>query len=262
MKIWNKSGLVFVIVVLLSGYQSVAAIKKPRKLFIDHNTGSSGSLNPTIPEPMIFDLVRPLGAVKGEIEVNTLVESRPGRQGETIRWAPELELVISNGFAFEFELPIHEIEIEDYKLAFQKTFGKDREKKFIHGWQTIGKYSHDDVNFNLTNLYITGYRFNQRWSALAMNGLKNNNIGKSLDLTPMSNISFFRHISPRLKLGIETNYAFHQVNTRARYNTLLVVPQLHYEIGKHYSVQLGTGLERYDDSRYAPMLAMRLVKEF
>ncbi len=252
--------LIFLLINCLPGLARISILKP--KVFIDHNTGSSGSLNPTIPEPMVFDLVRPLGAEKGEMEINTLVESRPNRSGEAIRCAPEIELVVANGFALEFELPIRGYEIDEYKLGLQKTFGRDREKRFIHGWQTITKYSSETNNFNVTNLYIAGYRFNKKWSTLTMNGLKNNQIGQKGDLSYLSNVSFFRHFRPSLKLGIETNYAFNHMNMSDRYNSFLVIPQLHYELGKQYSLQMGAGIERYDTARYASVLAMRLVREF
>lgn len=253
---------ILVALFVLSIIQSFTSVNAKKKLRIDDNTGVSGSLNPTIPEPMIFDLVRPLGAKKGEIEINTLVESRPNRYSEAIRWAPEIEAVLFNGFAMEFELPIRGIEIDDIKIAAQKTFGKDREKRFIHGWQTIGKYSPRSNHFNVTNLYLCGYRFNRKWSTLLMNGVKNDQIGHKFDLTAMSNASLFRHVGPSLKLGVETNYAFHHVNLPDRYNSFLIVPQAHFELGKNYSLQMGAGVERYDSARYATVLAMRLVKEF
>lgn len=231
------------------------------KFFFDHNTGASGSLNPTIPEPMIFDLVRPLGAQKGEIEINTLIEGSPSRSDEYIKISPEIEFVLTNGLGFEFELPLNGYEIDEFKIAAQKTFNRDREKKFIHGWQTITRYE-PSTNFSLTNVYIYGYRFNKKWSMLAMNGVRNNQIGKELNISPLANLSLFRHVSPSLKLGIETNYAFQDITNSDRYNRFLLMPQVHYELGHHYSIQLGAGLERYEQSKYSTVLAMRLIKEF
>jgi hypothetical protein len=240
---------------------SLPVSSKFPKFFFDHNTGASGSLNPTIPEPMIFDLVRPLGAEKGEIEVNTLIEGAPSRSSEFIKISPEIEFVLINGLAFEFEMPLSDHGIDEFKIAAQKTFNRDREKKFIHGWQTITRYE-PSTNFSLTNLYISGYRFNKRWSALAMNGIRNNQIGKDLNISPLANLSVFRHISPSLKLGIETNYAFQDITNSDRYNRFLLMPQVHYELGHHYSIQLGAGLERYEQSKYSIVIAMRLIKEF
>jgi hypothetical protein len=254
MKQWLLS---IIVLVCISQPISAKFIKK----FVDHNTGASGSLNPTIPEPMIFDLVRPLGAEKGEIEINTLIEGAPSRSSEFIKISPEIEFVLINGLAFEFEMPLSDHEIDEFKIAAQKTFNRDREKKFIHGWQTITRYE-PSTNFSFTNLYISGYRFNKRWSALAMNGIRNNQIGKDLNISPLANLSVFRHISPSLKLGIETNYAFSNITSIERYNRFLVMPQVHYELGHHYSIQVGAGLERYEEARYSTVISMRLIKEF
>jgi hypothetical protein len=48
-------------------------------------SGATSAAIPAIPEPMIFDMVRPLGARRGELEVNALAKvnlSGPGRHVE------------------------------------------------------------------------------------------------------------------------------------------------------------------------------------
>ena len=61
-----------------------------------------------IPEPLIFDLVRGLGAERGEFEANVLGEFPLGdKSGRGIEWAPEVEYAIVDGFALEFEVPFH-----------------------------------------------------------------------------------------------------------------------------------------------------------
>jgi hypothetical protein len=76
---------------------------------------------PHIPEPMVFDLVRPLGARRVEFEFNTLLLAPLNRRvglaneipdsigltqerGERHRaeWAPEFEYAIRDGLAIEF----------------------------------------------------------------------------------------------------------------------------------------------------------------
>ena len=61
---------------------------------------------PDIPEPMVFDMIRPLTAKRGEVEVNTLVQrDLSGPRGE-VEWAPEIEMAVADGFAVELELPL------------------------------------------------------------------------------------------------------------------------------------------------------------
>ncbi|MBT8181470.1 MAG: hypothetical protein KJO53_07770, partial [Eudoraea sp.] len=62
-----------------------------------------------IPEPMIFDLVRELGARQGELEINVLAEfPLNNNTSRHIEWAPEIEYAIWDNFAVEFELPIED----------------------------------------------------------------------------------------------------------------------------------------------------------
>ena len=72
---------------------------------------------PRIPEPMVFDLVRGLGARRGELEFNTLslVPFRHG--GPKYEWAPEIEWAVADGFAVEYELPIFDTRIVAQKFA-------------------------------------------------------------------------------------------------------------------------------------------------
>lgn len=61
---------------------------------------------PLIPEPMVFDMIRPLAAPKGELEANTLALFPLNARGEDIDWAPpEIEYAFANGWAAEFECP-------------------------------------------------------------------------------------------------------------------------------------------------------------
>ena len=56
--------------------------------------GGAQAHAPIIPEPMVFDLVRPLGALKGELEGNTLVEiplAQTDPSDPSVFWAPEVE---------------------------------------------------------------------------------------------------------------------------------------------------------------------------
>src|SRR5688500_18024187 len=64
------------------------------------------------PEPMVFDLVDPLGAPKGELEINTLMDFVP-RTGK-LEWQPEIEYAFADGYAAEFELPLENSTVQQY----------------------------------------------------------------------------------------------------------------------------------------------------
>ncbi|MFN4261406.1 MAG: hypothetical protein ACK4RK_19140 [Gemmataceae bacterium] len=97
---------------------------------------------PDVPEPMVFDLIRPLGARKGELEVNVLglvpfrrtrspfsqfifitgADEVPDKR-EGFEWAPEIEYAPFDNFALEFELPMFDGKVEAFKGAAQYTLG-------------------------------------------------------------------------------------------------------------------------------------------
>ncbi len=75
-----------------------------------------------LPEPMVFDLVRGLGARAGELEANTLFMSPLRRGHAELAWAPEVAWAPIDDLALELELPVANMELEAVKLALQQTF--------------------------------------------------------------------------------------------------------------------------------------------
>lgn len=230
-----------------------------------------------IPEPMVFDLVRPLGERKGAQEVNVLAlfpMSRRGRRVQStdplgivhvsrdpheIEWAPEYEVAIADGLAIEFELPFEGPHLEAYKFAGQYTFGTLLDDKYIHGVQTIIEPTIDFANWNLVLLYIAGIRFDETWSALAMIGGRTaTGPGITEDRTEMLfNLTVFADVGARTSLGFESNWAQSFDGNSA----LLLVPQIHYEITDHIMIQsgVGTGFDRHG---VAPLAIMRAIYSF
>lgn len=106
----------------------------------DPNEGTLSSVKPRIPEPLVFDLIRPLGAERGELEVNTLVRYKAN---SAIQWVPEVGYAFAKGYGLEFELPLEDTSIDTHKAALQSTLPGPWKKKFIHGWQGIGEVARD-----------------------------------------------------------------------------------------------------------------------
>ncbi|MDP3021782.1 MAG: hypothetical protein Q8N32_00955 [Sulfuricurvum sp.] len=206
-----------------------------------------------IPEPMLFDLVRPLDSKKGELEVNTLVHKSyeakntnhsidPFGSGSTtsdkrkIEWSPEIEYAIDDGFALEFELPIEGSQIEAYKFGAQYTFGKVNDF-YIHGIQVLLEPNKNFEKYNTTVLYLGGYRFNEIFSSLFMLGgrmdIEGSNKENSFEY--LANGSLFAQFNHTLTLGLETNYSLHENGNYA----LTLVPQVHYNINKDFEFQAG-----------------------
>ena len=239
---------------------------------------SGEELGPRIAEPMVFDLIRPLGAKRGEGEVNVLglvplrgqskrandvadplglVRRSPDREG--LEWAPEIEYAVCDGVGLEFEIPLENAHLEAYKAAGQVTFGTGLNHKFIHGVQAIVQYDRAPSLWTTTLLYLAGFRFNETWSVFGMFGSRAEVSGpvsnKAVEL--LSNVSLFADVTDRMVAGIETNLG--QVlggNTE-----LLVMPQLHYEVDRHWMIQVGAGA-RFTTGFTLPEAGFRIIREF
>ncbi len=199
----------------------------------------------SIPEPLMFDLVRGLGARQGELEVNALAEF-PLNDGADrgVDWAPEIEYALFDGFAVELEFPFNNFELEAFKTAIQWTMGSSKDNKFIHGIQVLGeKYIHIDI-LELNFLYVPAYRFNEVWSAIGLFGVmfEFGSEAAEKNYTVILNASVFADINERTIVGLELN------NTNAMFQRLddnemelLVLPQVHYEFENGFSLQMGVG---------------------
>jgi len=217
---------------------------------------------PRIPEPMVFDLVRGLGARRGELEVNVLALS-PFRRGSHFEWAPEVEYAIADGFAVEFELPIFGTHVEATKAAAQYTFGTAFDDAFIHGAQGILYYDLTTGRWSPTALYVAGLRLNRTWSLLGMVG---GTVGPQIfpfseepaqtGSEIITNLSLFADLTDDLVAGVETNLS-RQLRGPAE---LLVMPQVHWTITKHFRVQFGMGMRDDVEGRNAE-LGFRVIWE-
>lgn len=233
---------------------------------------------PRIPEPMVFDLVRPLGAKRGEWEVNTLALIPLAQKSETIdsvadpsglvrrssdkkgvEWAPEIEMVLVDGVAIELEFPMENTTLEAYKIAGQVTFGTAFENRFIHGMQAIVQYNIDPKRWTTTLLYLGGWRLNTLWSVLGMVGARGvtNGAPGGSDVEVLTNVTVFADFTNRLVGGFETN--LNQVIGGDA--NVLLMPQVHYEVGKHWMLQAGGGAQ-VTSAFILPQLGFRLIREF
>lgn len=236
---------------------------------------------PHVPEPLVFDLVRPLGARQGELEINTLgimplTRRRSGsaRAGDELglvplsedrsqlEWAPEIEFALWDGFAVEFEFPFEGPRLEELKLGVQWTLGTAFDDQFIHGFQGLVERALQSTTTSWTGLYLAAMRFSPRWSALGMWGVSYEagaGVGEiGGDRTQaLQNLSVFFNVTEDFHLGLETNYA---VST-AGDQTLLIMPQLQFELGRHVSVQLGGGIG-VSASETLPQAAARVIATF
>lgn len=213
-----------------------------------------GKSSHLIPEPLHFDLVRPLHARRGELEINSLFVRPLARQGGHLEWAPEIEYAFLDGHAIELEFPLEGRELAEYKVALQGTLPGGPEA-FVHGWQTIGRRSRHAKGGSLDGLYLAGYRLHPRWSVFSMQGVRRTRTDQTRSWQPLFNPSLFHHTSERLVLGLESNFTLGTREVRSR----LILPQAHWTINRRYSMQWGLGVAGQHGSRAHPVGGWRLI---
>ncbi|WP_230343818.1 hypothetical protein [Methylobacillus arboreus] len=226
-------------------------------LLCQANDAALSSEQPAIPEPMLFDLVRPLASPKGELEVNNLAEHSL-RNGD-INWAPELEYAFADGYAVEIELPFENSSLSTYKLALQGTLDSPASDRMIHGWQVITKRKAHENVYSADALYLHGYRMAPRWSTFNMLGIRRTEFGGDGRNVILSNNSLFYNYSSQLVLGVEVNNELdHHMKWRYR-----VMPQFHYNFDKNRTLQFGVGPSRLSDEMRTEWIASwRLIYAF
>jgi hypothetical protein len=90
-----------------------------------------------VPEPMVFDLVRPLGAERGELEVNILAKFQT--DADAVPRALEVEYAFADDHSIELEFPVAGSRLYQYNAALQGTFGTFAREQGIHSWQVTGR---------------------------------------------------------------------------------------------------------------------------
>jgi hypothetical protein len=210
-----------------------------------------------IPEPLLFDLVRPLGAKKGELEINTLAQQVRG--SGVVEWAPEIEFAIADNLALELELPNENSRLTDFKVAMQGTMVQSRFEKMIHGWQVLAIKNREKNTYSADALYINGYRISEKISTLNMLGLRRTTFGGNGRNVTLINNNIFYDYSSQVTVGLEVNSEIHP-GGNWRYS---LVPQLHYDFNRHITMQIGAGISKLNDSKKTEQVfALRLIYAF
>ena len=218
-----------------------------------------------IPEPLMFDLVRGLGAEKGELEINTLADF-PLNDGanRAVEWAPEIEYALFDGFAVEFELPFEDGHLEALKFAIQYTFGVSDDQQFIHGMQLISESYLDESISEFSLLYIPAYRFNEVWSILGLFGLMYELGADAADnrATVLFNASVFANLNANGVMGVEINNTDPTLQ-KSDDNEMefLVLPQFHYGFESGFSFQIGFG-PRFAEGYTEYSGVLRIIQTF
>lgn len=218
----------------------------------DEATFASSRLR--IPEPMVFDLVRPLGAPQGELEVNALFLAGAG-DGSTLDWAPEVEYTFADGWGVELELPMRNSRVEAYKFALQGKLPGLSTPRTLQGVQAIVEWERDVRSTRLDLLHLFGWRVAPDWSVFAMNGVRRYASPRT-DLGYLGNYSLFRRFSGRVEVGLETNLEV----AAGEPGYILAMPQVLWRVGE-FNIQAGLGTETADRATNLKV-AWRFSREF
>lgn len=211
---------------------------------------------PHIPEPMVFDMVRPLGASRGELEVNVLAQHNLAGRHRAVEWAPEIEIAVADGFAIEFELPMEGRTVTDYKMGLQGTFGAFNGGRGVHGVQYLGVHNRQTGRWENTALYLVGHRFGDRFSTMSMIGVGDVTVRRPGDAALVLNHTTFYDVSSSTTLGLEYN-----LRTGPDRATLLM-PQVHQRLASGVNVQAGLGAVKDVGEVWRARAGLRVIKEF
>jgi hypothetical protein len=219
---------------------------------------------PFIPEPMVFDLVRPLGAARSELEFNTLVVSPLSRKNYAVNYAPEVEWAFTDGHSIEFELPMQNGIVKAYKIALQGTISYNKEATFIQGWQWISEFATKSNRVENTLLYLSGFKLKNGFTIFSMLGGRYNTqtkvnpeIASRSRWDYITNLSVSKVLRNSSILSVETNYAWHT----GEGHDLRIIPQVHHRLSHSVNLQAGVGYEWYMGEN-KPIASCRLIKEF
>lgn len=210
---------------------------------------------PDIAEPMVFDLVRPLGAKRGELEINALAQRNLSGPNRAVEWAPEIEYAVADGFAVELELPLSGRRVTDYKLGLQQTFGLINNGRGIHGVQYLGLWNREHRRWDSSLLYVIGNRFGPRTSTLTMIGVGDVGAAGPQTRAFLLNHTSFYDVGDRTVAGVEVNLRIgHERST-------LIMPQVQQDLGERFQLQAGLGASRHDGDSWRPRAGIRVVRQ-
>jgi len=240
-----------------------------------------GALRPHAPEPMVFDLVRPLGVRAGEFEVNTLgiipfrrsssstgglFPSEEGTEqdppankglGPTIEWAPEIEFAPIDNLALEFELPFADSTLAEYKAGVQWSFTPTSDGLFIDGIQGLINIDADGSSITPALLYLSAWRFRGIYTFQTMLGARSTVGSRAAanETDLLINPTLYAELGSGRAVGGESNITVSEKGAIE----CRIMPQFSLHVGI-ITIQLGAGVV-FDDERAVGETAFRLVAD-
>jgi hypothetical protein len=183
-----------------------------------------------VPEPLLVDWVRALGARAGEFEVNALgVLQTDG----SVEVAPEVEWVPVNGLGLELEAIVKNTGFDGLKLAAQVTLLSDARAGLGHGLQLVGRWQRGSNVVSVTALHLAQARLGERSSLGVMSGVEVGTDGRLVfAFHPIVGV----RLHERVSIVVEANGRAGPTGTEGA-----VVPHVRADWPHLGSVQLGAG---------------------
>lgn len=203
-------------------------------------------------EPLFIDLIRPINSVKGDLEVNTLCYNQKGK----VLCAPEVEYVIKDGLAIEFELPMEGVHIEAYKFAVQQRILRGGlSKDYDHAVQVVFEKARHAIGGTYSVLYYVAGWHRNNWSVVSMNGIAREG-SRYIKANNMfvANITGYYNQNQKFAYGLEYNY--HQAGYLNGDIKNRILPQIKYD-HNGYELQFGIGIQNK-----SLLIASRLIYVF
>lgn len=215
-----------------------------------------------IPEPMIFDLVRPLSSKKGQWEINSLIIQEHTSHLSQSHQSPEIEYVIWDDIAGELEIPEIGGEPAALKGALQWTIGHMGSKnQFVHGFQLIHQqYIQEHPFQETTPIYIIGHRISKEVSYLLMLGDQYRKELNSDAHRLVFNATLFHVYShvKEIEFGLEQNV----LGFGRNFEYWRITPQMDVVLENHFKIQVGFGVLYTYAHSWESTSSLRLIKEF
>jgi hypothetical protein len=215
-----------------------------------------------IPEPMIFDLVRPLSSKKGQWEVNALILQEDSPELSHSHQSPEIEYVLWDDIALELEIPSIGGEPDALKGVLQWTIGHSgKNNHSVHGVQLIHMHNIKEGTFDETTpVYIFGNRLSKDMSYLLMLGDQYRNGDHTNEHRLVLNATVFHVYSQvkELEFGLEQNI----LGFGRNFDYWRITPQLEVVLEHHMKLQMGFGVLYSYAKGWESTSSFRFIKEF
>ncbi|MEB3198688.1 MAG: hypothetical protein VKP62_15940 [Candidatus Sericytochromatia bacterium] len=214
-----------------------------------HSAGASDHPHHWVAEPIMFDLIRNLGARGGEREVGAVAHWH----NQELELGTEVEWVPVDGHALELEVANPHEPKRHLKGAYQGKLGSAFGQRVLYGFHLLGGFQPERGEAEAGLSWVTALRPHPDWTALLVAGGRGRREEAETRLAALANGSLFFHLSDAWIVGGEANWQ----QQPGGWGRLDLLPQLRWDHDESVHLQLGVGV-RLEGAGLAPVSALRL----